>query len=88
MVEKLIAYFSKITPLTEEEKEAILEDVRVERFPKGSRLLSEGEALQTHYFVLEGIVRQYYLVDGVERTAGFFTEGEWLLMPTAVAAIP
>lgn len=76
---KLIDYFNRILPLTEEEIAAILETLDIRKFEKGSLLLREGQISVAAYFVLEGCVRRYYLVDGDERTDNFFTEGQWVV---------
>ncbi|MCC6410893.1 MAG: Crp/Fnr family transcriptional regulator, partial [Saprospiraceae bacterium] len=36
----------------------------------------EGQIAVTSHFVLKGCIRQYYLVDGVEKTVHFYTQGE------------
>lgn len=37
-------------------------------------MLREGEVAKQCFFVLEGCIRQYYLVDGEEKTTAFYTE--------------
>lgn len=75
----LTLYFSKVEKLTDEEKEAITEGMDVEVYPKGTILLREGEIANLTYFVMKGCVRQYYLVDGEEKTNYFYTENQWVL---------
>jgi len=41
--EKFVHYFSKFATLTEKEKAAIREGARIEKFPKGTILLEEGD---------------------------------------------
>lgn len=41
---------------------------------KGSILIEEGKIPQECYFVLKGLVRQYQIIDGMERTTEFYTE--------------
>lgn len=79
MEHKLIEYFNKIMPLTQEETDAILATLTIKDFKKGTVLLREGETSTEAYFVLDGCVRQYYLVDGDEKTNNFFTEGQWVV---------
>ncbi len=76
---KLLKHFSSIQPLSEDEILAIDETMDVQKFKKGTVLLREGQSSSDVFFVLEGIVRQYYLVDGEEKTANFFTEEQWVL---------
>lgn len=63
-------------PLTLEEQQLVDELVPVKTFSKGSVLLREGQVPRTCYFVIEGCVRSYYLVDGEEKTTAFYLEGD------------
>ena len=66
-------------PLSQEEIEAIVETMTVRQYKKGTVLLKEGQVSTEAYFVLEGCVRQYYLVNGDEKTGNFFTEEQWVI---------
>jgi CRP-like cAMP-binding protein len=79
MPDKLFKYFSKIMPLSPAEIEAIVATLTIKYFKKGSVLLREGQISAEAYFVLEGCVRQYYLVDGEEKTSNFFAEEQWVI---------
>ncbi len=79
MHNKLLKYFSRIMPLSDEEADAIAATMTILHYKKGTVLLKEGQVSTEAYFVLEGCVRQYYLVDGEERTNNFFTEEQWVL---------
>ncbi|NRD52219.1 Crp/Fnr family transcriptional regulator [Corallococcus exiguus] len=79
MKNKLVDYFRRIAPLSDEEAQAILDSMVVRTCPKGTHLLMAGQVSTEAYFVLQGCVRQYALVDGEERSNGFFTEDEWVL---------
>src|SRR5690554_5337848 len=79
MDNRLVNYFSKIMPLSEEEKQAITDSMVVRNFKKGTVLLEEGKISMECYFVMEGCVRQYYLVDGEEVTNNFFTEEQFVV---------
>lgn len=79
MEQKLLSYFQRIMPLSQEEIEAIVETMTIRQYKKGTILLKEGQISMEAYFVLEGCVRQYYLVDGEEKTSNFFTEEQWVL---------
>lgn len=59
-------------PLSNEEVEAIAETMTILHYKKGTVLLKEGQISTEVYFVLDGFVRQYFLVDGEERTCNFF----------------
>ncbi len=75
----LLKYFQKIMPLSDEEIGAIVETMNIKHFKKGTVLLKEGQISTEVYFVLEGCVRQYYLIDGDEKTNNFFTEEQWVI---------
>ena len=79
MDKKLLRYFSKIMPLTNEESNAIAEGMTVQQYKKGTILLREGQMSAGTYFVLDGCVRQYYLIDGEEKTKNFFTEEQFVI---------
>lgn len=79
MDDKLLKYFLKIQPLLENEIAAIDETMVTKHFKKGTVLLKEGETSTDAYFVLDGIIRQYYLIDGEEKTTEFFVDEQWVV---------
>lgn len=79
MEHKLIQYFSKITPLTIEESNAIAKSMVTRKLKKGAFLLKAGQFSVDSYFVLEGCIREYMIQDGEEKTTNFFTEGHWVI---------
>lgn len=85
MHNKLINYFNSIMPLSEAEIKGITDTITIREFKKGTVLLREGEVSMEAYFVLDGCVRQYYLVDGEEKTNNFFTEGQWVVSITSMS---
>lgn len=74
MKNELIKYISKFIELTEEEAKAVTENIEIRNFKKGTILLREGEISKTCYFNLKGLVRQYYIIDGEEKTTFFYSE--------------
>ncbi len=76
LADVLLSYIGQFAVLTPAEIDGILQQVQVKLFPKGDVLLREGQFANWCHFVLKGCVRQYYLVDGVEKTIHFYTEGE------------
>lgn len=70
----LVKYVSKSLSLSVEEINAIEQEIVIRDFRKGTILLREGEVSTKCYFNLKGLVRQYYLVDGEEKTTAFFAE--------------
>lgn len=71
----LFEYLKDMVTLTEEEKKAMRSYINIEVQPKGRFLLREGEYSQRCYLVLKGCVRKFYVVDGIEKTTAFYTEG-------------
>jgi len=71
----LFKYMTKFTSLSDEEQQAIVDDILVEEYKKGTVLLRQGDVPTKCYFVLKGIVRQYLIDEaGKEVTSNFFTE--------------
>lgn len=76
MEQKILEYISKYVPLTEEEKSSILKEVPYKTFKKGTHLLRQGQISKECYFNVQGLVRQYEIIDGEEKTTYFYAEGE------------
>jgi len=75
MKEILLKYLNRFTTLNEEEKNAILKDILVQEFKKGTVLLRQGDVPTKCYFILKGCVRQYSIDEmGREITSNFYTE--------------
>jgi len=74
--EEILRYIAQFTTLSQGEAEEIVKTIKVKAFKKGAFLLKEGQVAKLCYFVLKGCVRQYFLVDGEERTTNFYTEGQ------------
>jgi CRP-like cAMP-binding protein len=79
MVNKFVNYFSRISPLSKEESAIIETSMITKTFKKGAVLLREGQISVDTYFILEGCIREYILVDGEEKTTNFFTEEQWVI---------
>jgi CRP-like cAMP-binding protein len=82
MHQKLINYFSKFTTLSTEEQQVLVESMEVQRFAKGDHLIKEGQYNKDSFFILEGLVRQYKLVDGEEISTNFYKEDDWIISLT------
>lgn len=76
MKQKFIEYISTLTSLSKEEEKLLLEDLVVKQYKKGDIVLREGQTTQNSYLVLEGCIRRHRIIDGLDKTTGFFTEGE------------
>ncbi len=79
MHDKFVNYFSKISPLSDEEAQAIAENMCIKTYKKGDFLLKEGQISVETFFILDGCVREYKLVDGEEKTTNFYTEEQWVI---------
>ncbi|MCW5921006.1 MAG: Crp/Fnr family transcriptional regulator [Saprospiraceae bacterium] len=75
-MDAIVQYISEFRSLTDAEIKGIRDNLKLRTFEKGTLLLREGQVSSLCYFILKGCVRQYYLVDGVERTTNFYTEGQ------------
>ncbi len=76
MYDKLFNYLSQYVTLSEEEKRAIISFDTFRSAKKGTVLLKEGQKSDYSYFVLQGCIRTYYVIDGEEKTTAFYTEME------------
>ncbi|KAB2918252.1 MAG: Crp/Fnr family transcriptional regulator [Bacteroidetes bacterium] len=73
---ELISFLNSFDTLTDEEREAIAQNLVVKSYKKGEVLLREGELCDECFFLLKGCLRQYYLTDNDEKTTAFYTEGQ------------
>jgi CRP-like cAMP-binding protein len=74
--EVLKEYMGQFASISEAELNHIIELIKVQEYPAGTILIREGQVSNKCYFVLRGCLRQYYLVDGIEKTTNFYTEGQ------------
>ncbi len=79
MKEKFSNHFAKYSPLNESEIKAIHDSMTIKYFSKDDFLVREGQLMKDTYFVLQGCVRQYKIVDGNEITTNFYTEEQWII---------
>lgn len=70
----LLVFLSKLPSLTKEEVKMLAENIPVRFFKRGSILVKEGDICNKCYFVLEGCLRKYLILNGVEKTTQFYTE--------------
>ena len=74
MDKDLAVFLDSFEILSADDKQVIGEHLLIREYEKGKVLLSEGEISARCFFSLKGCVRQYYLMDGEEKTTAFFTE--------------
>ncbi|AZS18001.1 Crp/Fnr family transcriptional regulator [Paenibacillus lutimineralis] len=71
----LMKYLAKFTTLSEEEQQAIIDDICVVEYKKGTILIRQGDIPTKCYFVLKGCIRQFSIDEaGKETTSNFYTE--------------
>jgi CRP/FNR family transcriptional regulator, anaerobic regulatory protein len=73
-IQTLIDRFVTINPLSNEAIEKLETSFQIKEYRKHERLLNEGEVCNYMYYVLKGIVRVYYNIDGIEVTSRLFSE--------------
>ncbi|HCL04474.1 MAG TPA: Crp/Fnr family transcriptional regulator [Chitinophagaceae bacterium] len=81
----LIQYFSRFATLSPDEKTAILDSMVTKKFTKGQLIVKEGQYNKDSFFVLEGAVRQFKMVNGEEITTHFYQKGQWIISLTSFA---
>ena len=73
-VDRILVFLAQFVSLGEAEQQMVRRLTRIEHFPKGTALLAEGEVARENWLVVEGCVRVFRRVDGVDRTVAFYTE--------------
>jgi len=72
-------HIEKFVQISDEEFEEILKFFETKEVLKKENLLEEGQLCKFHYFVLEGLLRKFYINEkGVEQTTEFAIETWWL----------
>lgn len=79
MSEIFRAHLEKFITVNDEEFEAILAFFEAKSVSKKETLQEEGKICRYHYFVLKGLLRQFFINEkGVEQTTEFAIETWWL----------
>ncbi|SFT80887.1 cAMP-binding domain of CRP or a regulatory subunit of cAMP-dependent protein kinases [Lishizhenia tianjinensis] len=74
--EILRGFISNFHLLSEQEIQLIIDNAKLKQYKKGEFLLKEGQVSQNCFFVLEGVIREFHLQDGEEKTTAFYLEQE------------
>lgn len=77
-MQRLIELINVYTPLDEGEMQLLQNAVDKKVFHKNEMIFKEGSISDEIYFVTKGCVRLFYNVDGNEKTAFFYTEGQFI----------
>lgn len=72
----LVEKMSQLIKLSEEERLAIEQSFAIKTFNKGTYLLQAGQVARDAFFVIEGCIRKYSILNGEEVTADFYIEGD------------
>jgi hypothetical protein len=65
-------------PLSDDDEAIIRSLFRVEKWQKGQHLLQAGNICKNIFFIEQGLVRYYTVIDGEEKTSYFNKEGEFV----------
>ncbi|MFK7925815.1 MAG: Crp/Fnr family transcriptional regulator [Bacteroidia bacterium] len=76
MEDQIFNFIERYFKLTEAEKETLRSFDLFRAYHKGETIIKTGDLISGSYFVLEGCVRCYYLIDGEEKSTSFYTEGQ------------
>jgi CRP-like cAMP-binding protein len=79
MSEHLLGHLSKFVSLPEEDQAGIVAFFRPKHLKKKENLLEAGKLCKSHYFIVKGCLRLFFVNDkGVEQTTHFAIENWWL----------
>jgi CRP-like cAMP-binding protein len=76
MSDPIVNFLSKYIELTNEEIDILSNQNFIQSYKKRTILLSEGQIAKECYFIMQGCVSSYYLVDGEVKITDFFTESQ------------
>lgn len=79
MKNKIIDFISQFVSLSDSEIQIIEDSKSILQYKKGDILLKESEYSRKCFFVLNGCVRSYYIIDGEEKNIEFFIENNTII---------
>jgi len=77
-MDRLIENIKAYIPLREHEIQLLKNAVDKKNYQKNEIIFTEGKISDEIYFVTKGCVRLFYNVDGNDKTAFFYTEGQFI----------
>ena len=83
MNQDLLDFLSGFPRLSPEEVEMIARHIPVKSFSKGYMLLETGKIPSECYYLLKGCIREYKIIDGLEKTTAFYTEKNGTISPVS-----
>ena len=79
MSHELRKHFEKITPLTDQEFDYIFSHFTTKKLKKHQFLIQEGDSVENDYFVVNGLLKAYFVNDeGKEHIMQFACEDWWI----------
>lgn len=70
----LMEFLAEFKELEQGFRTEIASKINVECFDKGTLVVQEGSIVYTCYYVLKGCLRQYQIIDGIEKTTQVYFE--------------
>lgn len=77
-MEKFLESISSYTYFHPEELQLLKDAIIEKHFEKNEMIFTNGKIADEIYFVTKGCVRLFYDVDGADKTAFFYTEGQFI----------
>ncbi|WP_298481263.1 Crp/Fnr family transcriptional regulator [uncultured Maribacter sp.] len=77
-MDRIINTVNAYISLSEQEKKYLQDAITKKVFHKNEIIFSEGKVSNEIYFVNQGCVRLFYNVDGKDKTAFFYTTGQYI----------
>jgi len=74
VLDRLFSFLSQYISLDIKEIEVLTKLDLIRKYEKGESILRMGEMTQESYFLLQGLVRSYYLIKGEEHITEFYEE--------------
>lgn len=74
MKKDLLQFLSKFNELSQQQREELANLMTTREIAKSDAVVVQGQSCSLCFFVLKGCLRQYVLVDGIEKTTAIYTE--------------
>lgn len=78
MLQQFIDYLQNHISLNKKEVDFIYQTLNIIQIKRGDFILKEQQISKAFYFNLKGCVRLFYMVDGMEKTAFFYTQHQFI----------
>jgi CRP-like cAMP-binding protein len=68
---------NRVSPITKHDWNLFKPGLRYKKIKKGEYFVEEGKTYKDIAFVISGLFRAYYIIDGEEINCDFYFEGQW-----------